>query len=36
MHACIHTYIHTYIHRQRDHLETALPFTVPCVGREAR
>ena len=23
-------------HRQRDHLETAPPFTVPCEGREAR
>ena len=23
-------------HRQRGHLETALPFTVPCGGREAR
>ena len=24
------------IHRQRGHLETAPPFTVPCEGREAR
>ena len=23
-------------HRQRGHLETAPPFTVPCEGREAR
>ena len=23
-------------HRQRGHLETATPFTVPCEGREAR
>ena len=23
-------------HRQRGHLETAPPFTVPCKGREAR
>ena len=23
-------------HRQRGHLETAPPFTVPCIGREAR
>ena len=23
-------------HRQRRHLETAPPFTVPCEGREAR
>ena len=23
-------------HRHRGHLETALPFTVPCEGREAR
>ena len=23
-------------HRQRGHLETAPPFTVPCDGREAR
>ena len=23
-------------HRQRDHIETAPPFTVPCEGREAR
>ena len=23
-------------HRQRGHLETAPPFTVPCAGREAR
>ena len=23
-------------HRQRSHLETAFPFTVPCEGREAR
>ena len=23
-------------HRQRGHLETAPPFTIPCVGRESR
>ena len=23
-------------HRQRGHLETAPPFSVPCAGREAR
>ena len=23
-------------HQQRGHLETALPFTLPCEGRKAR
>ena len=37
----MYIYILVYIwlivsHRQRSHLETAPPFTVPCEGRETR
>ena len=40
----MHTFIHILLvgwlcftsHRQRGHLETAPPFTVPCEGREVR
>ena len=46
MQFCIANHINIFIdnkgwlcltsHRQRGHLETAPPFTVPCEGREAR